>query len=351
VLLVQHRMHPSISLFPSITFYEGALVDGVTALERESSPFPWPGAEPLAFYSMAGPEERPSLSRTSYANTREAQFVSSISARLLESGVDPADIAMITPYSGQRRVIRSLLPLVLARTEVDSVDSFQGRESDYVIISLVRSNPHGLGGFVGDPRRLHVALTRARRGLVLVGDLDTLMSSPLLRRFLRGIWAIGDPHPELQRLSFLQSQLRATQASSEHQRSELEAQITSLQSLLSQRESELSEASKELLTEQTRGPAESAFDRRYDYDRNRVVELSLMLLAHLEAKPPSVDASRILGCIRSMYSDWSHGWSDNPPGMGIDLRMLLSITIATKAWFTPAQLSEISAWYSHLKEI
>lgn len=67
--------------------------------------------EPLEFYAVAGPEERPSLARTSYANTCEAQFVSSIASRLLESGVDSADIAIMTPFSGQRRVIRALLPL------------------------------------------------------------------------------------------------------------------------------------------------------------------------------------------------------------------------------------------------
>jgi len=92
---------------------------------------------------------------------------------LLESGVTADDIAVITPYAAQVRLLRSRL----AQTpglEIDSVDGFQGREKEAVVISLVRSNCEGQIGFLADVRRMNVALTRARRRLVVIGDSATI---------------------------------------------------------------------------------------------------------------------------------------------------------------------------------
>ena len=80
-------------------------------------------------------------------------------------------IAVITPYDAQRQLLKTTLG---AGPQVSSVDAYQGREEDLVIVSMTRANDRADTGFAKDPRRLNVALTRARRGLIVVGDINTL---------------------------------------------------------------------------------------------------------------------------------------------------------------------------------
>ena len=85
--------------------------------------------------------------------------------------------------------------------EIDSVDGFQGREKEAVVISLVRCNPKGEIGFLADVRRMNVAMTRARRKLLVVGDSATLAGQPFYQRMIeyfeglgayRTVWEEGD---------------------------------------------------------------------------------------------------------------------------------------------------------------
>ena len=99
----------------------------------------------------------------------------------MKNGVSPDQIGVITPYEGQRAFIVSHMQYngtVNAKlyhdVEVASVDAFQGREKDYIILSCVRSNEHQGIGFLNDPRRLNVALTRAKFGLIVVGNPKVL---------------------------------------------------------------------------------------------------------------------------------------------------------------------------------
>ncbi len=110
-------------------------------------------------------------------------------ARLLELGVAPGAIALISPYSAQVRFLRSRIsdPAV----EIDSVDGFQGREKEAVILSLVRSNVEGDLGFLTDTRRMNVAMTRARRKLAVIGDSATLSSIAFFRDFIQYAESIG----------------------------------------------------------------------------------------------------------------------------------------------------------------
>lgn len=192
-LEVQYRMHPELSRFPSNFFYEGSLQNGVCADERKLAKmdFPWPVADkPMLFYVTQGQEEIAG-SGTSYLNRTEAANVEKMTTRFLRCGVKPEQIGVITPYEGQRAYLvqymqyQGALPCKLYQgIEVASVDAFQGREKDLIIMSCVRSNEHQGIGFLNDPRRLNVALTRAKYGIIIVGNPKVLSKQPLWNHLL-----------------------------------------------------------------------------------------------------------------------------------------------------------------------
>ena len=180
VLNTQYRMHPSISLFPNSQFYGGILEDGVSESERMApSGLLWPDWDrPVAFLPVGGAEVL-SPDGASKENPEEVAWVVKILIDLLNPGdLAISDIGIVTPYAGQVRAIRDSIPESLQSVEVRTVDGYQGREKDVIIFSCVRSNKDGNVGFLSDARRLNVAITRARRGLVVVGDPDTLRCDP-----------------------------------------------------------------------------------------------------------------------------------------------------------------------------
>ena len=184
MLLKQYRMHPCIADFPSRQSYQGLLSNGVSQQER---PAPigliWPDFEnPVAFLPVDG-GEIVSPDGHSKANPTEAGWVLKMVDSILQGGdISPNEIGIITPYNGQVRVIHDLMETSGGMekggkwngVEVRSVDGYQGREKEVIILSAVRSNPDGNVGFLDDSRRLNVALTRAKRGLVVIGDPKTL---------------------------------------------------------------------------------------------------------------------------------------------------------------------------------
>ncbi|WZY78362.1 hypothetical protein YC2023_024746 [Brassica napus] len=143
-------------------------------------------AEKISATGLKLGQEEISASGTSYLNRTEAANVEKLVTAFLKSGVVPSQIGVITPYEGQRAYIvnymarnGSLRQQLYKEIEVASVDSFQGREKDYIILSCVRSNEHQGIGFLNDPRRLNVALTRARYGIVILGNPKVLSKQPL----------------------------------------------------------------------------------------------------------------------------------------------------------------------------
>lgn len=192
-LEVQYRMHPALSRFPSDFFYEGSLQNGINSFEREMQniEFPWPQpTKPMFFYCCQGQEEIAG-SGTSYLNRSEAAYVERVTTCFLKAGVKPEQIGIITPYEGQRAYLvqymqynGSLHAKLYQEIEIASVDAFQGREKDIIVMSCVRSNErHGIG-FLNDPRRLNVALTRAKYGIIIVGNPKVLSKHTLWNHLL-----------------------------------------------------------------------------------------------------------------------------------------------------------------------
>ena len=178
LLTTQYRMHPAISKFPNQQFYSNKLIDGVNSEERPApAGLLWPDWEnPVAFVPING-GETVSPDGTSRENPLEVSWVLKILEDLLEAGeLTQKDIGIITPYAGQVRAIRNSMSEQLDDVEVRTVDGYQGREKEVIIFSCVRSNPEKNVGFLSESRRLNVALTRAKRGLIVIGDPDTLRS-------------------------------------------------------------------------------------------------------------------------------------------------------------------------------
>jgi ATP-dependent RNA/DNA helicase IGHMBP2 len=178
-LTTQYRMNEKIMQFSSDEFYEGALVAAKSVCEHRLLDLPDVDELPLTqtaiqFYDTAGShcEEQGEADGSSHENPGEAEYVAGQVTALIDAGVLPGEIAVITPYSAQARRLRTLI--TDAAIEIDTVDGFQGREKEAVVISLVRSNQKGELGFLTDTRRMNVALTRARRKLIVFGDSATL---------------------------------------------------------------------------------------------------------------------------------------------------------------------------------
>jgi regulator of nonsense transcripts 1 len=176
MLTTQYRMHPTIREFPSARFYENRLEDGCSSAQRPPvAGFLWPDWDkPVSFVPVHGSEIEEEAG-SSRSNMDEAAIVIKIVNDLLAPGdISAEDIGVISPYAGQVRLIRSMMNDEIDGLEIKSVDGYQGREKEIIVLSTVRANENGIVGFLSDYRRLNVALTRAKRGLIVVGDDRTL---------------------------------------------------------------------------------------------------------------------------------------------------------------------------------
>ncbi len=199
MLTVQYRMHESIMRWSSDALYDGKLqahpsVSGhrlQDLADVENTP---DTSRPLLFIDTAGCdlEEEEEGRGDSRANPGEARVVRKHLESLSNAGIAEEQIAVITPYNAQVELLRDEISDRWPDVEIGSVDGFQGREKEAVIISLVRSNPRRRVGFLSDDRRLNVAVTRARRHVAIVGDSTTVTS----HKFIEGLLDHCQKHGE-----------------------------------------------------------------------------------------------------------------------------------------------------------
>jgi len=202
LLDTQYRMHPHISEMPNFLFYNRALKDGIAEEERIPPPgFSWPSSSrPVALVPVTGEERTHGKSKSIY-NRKEAEAVLRFARSLVDAGVAPIGIGIITPYKAQVHEIRELLRyhLLCPKPEdvaVDTVDAFQGQEKEVIIMSCVRTSKRSRCPFLNDARRVNVSLTRAKRGLIVLGHMPTLAHGEVWNRWLRWAQARGLVVPE-----------------------------------------------------------------------------------------------------------------------------------------------------------
>ncbi|KAL6758944.1 AAA domain-containing protein [Haematococcus lacustris] len=193
LLGVQYRAHPLLFEFPSTRFYSGAVQSGVSPEQRPQLTPPFPplqpnvprtltregNAAPVVFINLQEGQEAAGGHGKSKVNEAEAQLVQQV-VRWLQrvAGLAHGCIGVVSPYAAQVELLKQKFLAAVPgadQVQVASVDGFQGREKEVIVFSTVRSNNADDSiGFLRDPRRLNVAITRAKRLLVVVGNKATL---------------------------------------------------------------------------------------------------------------------------------------------------------------------------------
>lgn len=193
MLQVQYRMNTDIMDFPSEHFYGGELTaDGSVADHKldidlgkveDSLKDALNPENVVVFIDTEGKEkEQTRRGSTSKYNPGEADIVEKIVNNLLASGIDPQDVGVISPYDDQVTLLNQRIDA--EGLEIKTVDGFQGRQKDVIILSFVRSNNSGNIGFLEDMRRLNVSITRARKKLIMIGDSETLRENKTYKELI-----------------------------------------------------------------------------------------------------------------------------------------------------------------------
>lgn len=201
LLTTQYRMHTDIMQFSSQRFYHGRLVAAPECAHRTIVPID----PPLIWIDTANlgyEEEQNGLSQSRLNANEGILLVETLKLYVNQLGMDRllnerVDFGIISPYKSQVQLLRrlvkqdkSLRPL-LPYITVNTVDGFQGQERDVILISMVRGNDEGRIGFLGDLRRMNVAITRARMKLIILGDTSTLAHTPFYHKLIEHVTQHG----------------------------------------------------------------------------------------------------------------------------------------------------------------
>lgn len=199
MLTVQYRMNSAIMEWASKEMYHGRLtahtsveehllkdLPGVACIEETSTPLL------LIDTAGCGLSEMEIADEQSKGNQGEVDIVGMHVKSLTEAGVKAKDIAVIAPYNLQVDLLRQKLSAHHPELEIKSVDGFQGREKEAVVLSLVRSNRKGEVGFLAEDRRINVAVTRARRHIAVVCDTQTVRNHAFLKSLVDHMTEFGE---------------------------------------------------------------------------------------------------------------------------------------------------------------
>lgn len=199
MLNVQYRMHPDISDFPRRIFYGGNLLDGPNVLApdygnplRLAVTTAFKTFRPFTILDVESSEER-EQGGTSLSNSTESNLALHLYKSLYNDvlgAVSKAKVAVISPYSQQVNLLRRTFSAALGegyedRVEINTVDGFQGRESNIVIFSCVRAAGSKGIGFLSDVRRMNVALTRAKYFLFVIARCKSIVVNPYWRDLVK----------------------------------------------------------------------------------------------------------------------------------------------------------------------
>jgi len=166
----QYRMREPIGRVVSDLFYGGKLIHEAP---HPRMPLPWPFDRELVWVDTGAQDEYRDAQR-SVANEFEVALCKDITS-IIRRRVRKAKLAVIAMYNSQVNRLQGSLKGIVPPDDIESVDAFEGRESDGVILSLVRSNDRAAIGFLNDPNRVNVAISRAKKLLVIVGDSKTVI--------------------------------------------------------------------------------------------------------------------------------------------------------------------------------
>ena len=184
LLNIQYRMNSLLMKFPNSEFYNNNLksdssVDDIDINDIINSD---DKEDAMLFIDTSNIDdigEKHLKDSKSIINQLEADIAVKFANDYLKLGLEATDIGIISPYADQVKIIQDRTPV-----EVKTVDGFQGREKEIIIISTVRSNEDGNIGFLRDLRRLNVAITRAKRKLIIIGNINTLKINPTYARLI-----------------------------------------------------------------------------------------------------------------------------------------------------------------------
>ncbi|XP_073534627.1 NFX1-type zinc finger-containing protein 1-like isoform X8 [Phyllobates terribilis] len=171
----QHRMRPEIAQLLTPHIYD-KLENNASVLTYENIK----GVCHSLFFVDHHHLEEHIKEGKSHQNVHEATFVKSLCFYFIQQGYSPSQITILTTYSGQLHCLQKMMPKAQFQgVRVCVVDKYQGEENEIIILSLVRSNLVGNVGFLKIPNRVCVALSRAKKGLFCIGNMELLSKVPL----------------------------------------------------------------------------------------------------------------------------------------------------------------------------